>query len=72
MAVYIKPYSESNGTIAYASSVNKYIDDLASTVNALNSTNFLASSVGTTQLESASVNASKLDGDIRYFTEVFS
>ena len=82
MAVYVRPYSEVAGQIARASAVNRYVDDFASTVNALNSANLLASAVGTTALEGSSVTtakiadlaivSNKLDGEIRLYQEVFS
>jgi hypothetical protein len=61
MATYIRPYSEIDGQIAYASAVNRYVNDFASTVNNLNSANLVASAVGATQLEQCAVTTVKLD-----------
>lgn len=72
MSTYTRPYSETSGSIAYASAVNRYVDDFASTINNLNSDNLVASSVGATELEARSVNADKIDGEIRFYHEVFT
>ena len=72
MAIYVRPYSEVSFEIAYASSVNRYVSDMASSINAIGSANLSVSSVGTTQLENGSVTIGKMDGEIRFFQEVFS
>lgn len=60
MATYVRPYSETSGQIAYASSVNRYVDDFASTVNALNSANLNDSAVGTNELDASAVTNAKI------------
>lgn len=72
MATYVVPYVLINGTTAYSSSVNKYIDDFASTVNNLNSQNLVASSINGSLLDSAIIVADKLDASYLYFTEVLT
>ena len=72
MAIYVRPYSEVPFEIAYASSVNRYVADMASSINAIGSANLSISSVGQTQLEAGSVVIAKLDGEVRFFQEVFS
>ena len=56
MAIVTKAYAETDGQIAYASSVNKVVDDLY-TVQAgnLNSANMTASCVGIRELDNESV-----------------
>ena len=81
MSTYIRPFSEVSAAIAYASSVNRYVDDFASTVNALNSQNLVASAVGATQIETSAVvtakidanavTANKIDGEVLFLQEVF-
>lgn len=62
MAVITRVYSEVSGTIAYASSVNKVIDDLYTLQNGnINSANLATSAVGTTQIEAAAVTTAKIN-----------
>ena len=71
-----------SGTIIFASSTNRNNADFTSTINNLNSLNLVASAVGTIQLENssvtnaklgdASVDADKVDGEVRFYQEVFS
>jgi acyl-CoA hydrolase len=56
MAVIIRVYSEVSGSIAYASSVNKVVDDLYTLQNGnINSANIIGSGVGAANLETSSV-----------------
>ena len=81
MATYARPYSETSGTIAFASAANRYVDDFVSTVNALNSQNIIASGVGAGNMKSSAVvnraindgavDADKVDGELRLYQEVF-
>lgn len=83
MAVITRPYSEVSGTIAYASSVNRPIDDLYSLQNGnINSANIAASGVGAGNLESSAVitralnngavTIAKMDDEYILAKEVFS
>lgn len=73
MAVITRAYSEVSGTIAYASSVNRVIDDLYTLQNGnLNSSNLATSAVGTSNIENGSVVINKIDAEIRLYMEVFT
>jgi len=61
MAVITRAYSETDGNIAYASSINKVIDDLYTLQNGnINSANLGASVVGAGNIKSAAVTTSKI------------
>lgn len=73
MATTTRPYSETDGSIAFASSINQVIDILYSSINLLNSQNLTASAVGSTQLENSAVIETKIDNTVAlFFQEVFS
>lgn len=83
MAVITRAYSEISGTIAYASSVNRVVDDLYTLQNGnINSANLAASGVGAGNLETSSVitralndqavTPVKLDDSWLIMREVFS
>lgn len=56
MSVITRAYSENSGTIAYASSVNRVIDDLYTLQNGnINSANIAGSGVANTNLETSAV-----------------
>ena len=66
MAVIIRAYSETDGNIAYASSINKVIDDLYTLQNGnINSANVGASAIGTGNIKDFSITTAKiLDGAV--------
>lgn len=68
MGVIVRAYSEVSGTIAFASSINRVIDDLYSLqAGAINSANLAASGVGAANLEtSAVVNRALNDGAVDF------
>jgi hypothetical protein len=83
VSVIVRVYSETSGTIAYASSVNKVIDDLYTLQNGnINSANLAASgvrpsnlgtsSVVTRSLNNGAVTAEKTDYEVQLLNEVFS
>ena len=83
MAVITRAYSETSGTIAFASSVNRVVDDLYALQNgAINSANIAGSGVGAANLETSAVitraindsaiNLSKTIEDIYAFATRFS
>jgi len=72
LATFVRAYSEISGNIAYASSVNGYVDTLGSTINALNSANLITSGVDNININNGAVDADKLDGEIVFFNAVFS
>lgn len=62
MAVITRAYSEVNGQIAQASSVNKVIDDLYTLQNGnINSANIGSSGVGTSNIEASAVTTTKIN-----------
>ena len=62
MAVITRAYSETSGTIAFASSVNRVIDDLYTLQNgAINSANIGSSGVGASNIETSAVITAKLN-----------
>ena len=71
MAVIVKPYSETDGLIAYASSVMRYVDDLY-TLQAgnINSANLAASGVGAGNLETSSVISRAVNGQAITFEKL--
>ena len=82
MAIIVRPYSETSGTVAYASSVNRVIDDLYTLQGGnLNSANIAGSGVGAANLETSAVvnrainnlavDADKIDHEIHFYHEVF-
>jgi hypothetical protein len=82
MAVIVRAYSETDGQIAYASSVNRIVDDLYTLQGGnINSANLAASGVGAGNLETSSVitrtlnggavTADKVDGEMKFYGEVF-
>jgi len=74
MAIIIRDYSEVDGQIGEASSINNVIDDIY-TLQAgnLNSANLAISAVGTTNLENSAVTTNKIDQvDVTLFAQVFS
>jgi hypothetical protein len=72
MSTYTRPYSEVNDQVGQASSINRYIDDFASTVNNLGSGNLALSGVTTSALNNNSVTDDKIDHEVHYHMEVFS
>jgi len=82
MSVITRAFSEVSGTIAFASSVNRVIDDLYTLQNGnINSANINASGVGdlniqtsaviTTKLNDQAVVLDKIDYEIILANEVF-
>lgn len=62
MAVITRVYSEVSGTIAYASSVNKVVDDLYTLQNGnINSANIGTSGVDTPNLNASAVTTAKIN-----------
>lgn len=83
MSVITRAYSEVSGTIAFASSVNRVIDDLYSLqAGNINSANLAASGVGAANLETSAaitrvlnnqaVTFDKTDYEVFLASEVFS
>lgn len=73
MSVTVRAYSEVDGQIAYASSVNRVIDDLYASINNLNSANLVNSAVGTNQVENGSITNGKLDASVYFaINQVFA
>lgn len=73
MAIITRAYSEVDGQIAEASSVNRVIDDLYTLQNGnINSANLASSAVGTTNIENNSITLNKLDQEFWMFMEVFT
>jgi hypothetical protein len=83
VSVIVRVYSEVSGTIAYASSVNKVIDDLYPLQNGnINSANIAASGVRPSNLgtsavitriiNNGAVTADKTDYEVKLLHEVFS
>ena len=66
MAVITKAYSETDGSIAYASSINKVIDDLYTLQNGnINSANLGTSVVGAGTIKDSAITTSKIaDGAV--------
>lgn len=61
MAVITRAYSETDGNIAYASSVNKVIDDLYTLQNGnINSANVGASAIGTGNIKDSAITTAKV------------
>lgn len=71
MATLTRAYSEVSGTIGFASSVNRVVGDLYSTINALNSQNINTSGIGVSQIEDSAVTHSKVNEQIALFASVF-
>jgi hypothetical protein len=82
VSVIVRVYSETSGTIAYASSVNKVIDDLYTLQNGnINSANIAASgvrpsnigtsSVITRAINNGAITDEKADYTLILLTEVF-
>jgi DNA-binding transcriptional regulator LsrR (DeoR family) len=62
MAVITRAYSEVSGTVAYASSVNRVVDDLYTLQNGgINSANLAASGVGDLNLQTSAVISRAID-----------
>jgi len=61
MATLTRAYSEVDGAIGEASSINRVIDDLYSTINSLNSANLVSGSINTNELADSAVTTLKLD-----------
>ena len=83
MAIVARAYSETDGQIAEASSVNRVVDDLYTLANGnINSANIIASGVGAANLETSAVinraindgavDADKIDHEAKFYMEVFS
>lgn len=72
MATYTRPYSEVNGDIGQASSINRYIDDFASTINNIGVGNMATSGVTTSAVNNNAITDDKLDHEVHYHMEVFS
>lgn len=83
MAVITRAYSETSGSVAFASSVNRVIDDLYTLQNGnINSANIGSSGVGTSNIEASAVTTTRInqnavqsdqaDPSIKLLTEVFS
>lgn len=60
MATHTRAYSETSGTIAHASSVNRSIDDIVSTINNLNSANVATSGIDSININASAIIASKI------------
>ena len=61
MAVITRAYSETDGNIAYASSINKVIDDLYTLQNGnINSANLGTSVIGKSNLTDLAITGSKI------------
>jgi hypothetical protein len=63
MAIIIRAYSEVAGQIAYASSVNKVVDDLYT---------LQAGNINSANLASACIGIEHIDGEVKFYHEVFS
>lgn len=74
MGTVTRAYSEVDGTVGEASSVNRVIDDLYTLVNGnLNSANIAAGGVGTTEIANGAVTPIKFDTvQLVLATQVFS
>lgn len=74
MAITVRAYSEVDGQVAEASSINRVIDDLYTVVNGnIDSANIASSAVGTNELQDGAVTTSKLDSiQIYLLAEMFS
>ena len=76
MPTVTRAFSEVDGAVAEASSVNRVIDDLYSSINALDSANLVASGVAAANLQNSSVTARTLSTDLdlklKLTVEVFS
>lgn len=73
MAVITRAYSEVDGQIADASSINRVIDDLYTLQNGnINSANIFACSIATTQIEALAVTIQKTDFSVILAAQVFS
>ena len=55
MSTLTRAYSEVSGTVAFASSVNRVVDDCVSTINALNSANIITSGVDFVNINACAV-----------------
>lgn len=82
MAIITRAYSEVQGQIAQASSVNRVVDDLytlqggnidSSNIarSGINSSNMSLLSVGTNAIQSGSITADKMEYEAKLFVEVF-
>lgn len=72
MGIVSRAYSEVDDNIGEASSINRVVDDLYTLVNGnLNSANLLASGVANSNLQDLSVDADKIDHEIKLYMEVF-
>lgn len=73
MSVITRAYSEVDGQIGYASSVNRVIDDIYTLQNGnINSANLATSAVGNPNIENRAVDADKIDHEVHFYHEVFS
>ena len=72
MATLVKAITHVSGEIIYSSSVRRNEDDLVSTINALNSANITTSGVDNVNLNNGCVDADKIDGEVKFYQEVFS
>jgi len=83
MAIISKAFSEVSGTVGFASSVNRVVDDLYTlqagnidgsniAISGIISSNYALSSVFTGAIQDAAINTGKLDFEIFLATEVFS
>ena len=61
MATVTRAYSEVDGTIGQASSINRVLDDLYSTINSLNSANINDSSIGSGEIDTSAVITAKIN-----------
>lgn len=65
MAVLTRAYSEVDGSIGEASSINRVIDDIYSTINALNSANLVSGAIDTREIYDCAVTTSKIAENAR-------
>ena len=71
MATLVRAFTEVSDTIAHASSVNRVIDDIYSTINALDSANINSAVINTRELSDQAIEADKVDAELKIFVEVF-
>lgn len=65
MATLVRAYSEVDGAIGEASSINRVIDDIYSTINSLNSANLNSGIIDTTEINDCAVTTSKIAENAR-------
>lgn len=83
MALIVRAYSETDASIAYASSINKVIDDLYTlqagnidnsniAISGINSSNYAQSSIYTDAIKNQAIDFDRLDYESVISMEVFT